>query len=241
MVVVPERFHGARVVLASDGLWDAATPKQASACVAKMHVQNAATALNKLAQSQKDNRDDITVLVIDMVRDENSKSGPFAVKPTRGDEKARLYYPFSKKAHDPLPSPSQRRAARQKARDDAIAMQAALECARKAEEAEAERSRVAAAASRESGGADNEGGWEQIGTKKKDPEPPAKNRVKDKKVQAENSQGTETHITDQGNRIWRGAADVSDETAKGQEARREKAAVRDRDPGRVHVGNRVNR
>lgn len=182
MVVVPERFHGARVVLASDGLWDAATPKQASTCVAKMHVQNAATALNKLAQSQKDNRDDITVLVIDMVRDENSKSGPFVVKPTRGDEKARLYYPFSKKAHDPLPSPSQRRAARQKARDDAIAMQAALECARKAEEAEAERSRVAAAASRESCGADNEGGWEQIGMKKKDPEPPAKNRVKDKKV-----------------------------------------------------------
>jgi len=187
--------------------------------VAKMHVQNAAAALNKLAQSQKDNRDDITVLVIDMVRDENSKSGPFAVKPTRGDEKARLYYPFSKKAHDPLPSPSQRRAARQKARDDVIAMQAALECARKAEEAEAERSRVATAASREADGADDEGGWEQIGTKKKDPEPPVKSRVKDKK--AKQKIVKEPKPTSQTKEIESGEAPLTAATKQQKDKKRE--------------------
>lgn len=138
MVLIPDRFHGARVVLASDGLWDAATPKQASACASKLNAQSAAAALNKLAQQQKDNRDDITVLVVDMLRDVGSKSGPFVVKPDHGGESAKLYFPFAKKAHDPFPLPSERREKRMHARLEAEARNAALEAARQIAEAEAE-------------------------------------------------------------------------------------------------------
>ena len=41
-----------RIVIASDGLWDAATPKMVSAETRKMNCQNAAAALVKLSQKQ---------------------------------------------------------------------------------------------------------------------------------------------------------------------------------------------
>jgi len=166
MVVIPDGFHGARLVLASDGLWDAATPKQASACGSKMNVQNCATALNKLAQSQKDNRDDITVLVVDLLHD-TTKSGPFITKPSAGEQKPRLYWPFSKKAHDPLPLPSERRALRKQARREREDTLAALEAIRKADEEEMERVRLEkeAAESRAKMEYMNSDGWEEAGSK----------------------------------------------------------------------------
>ena len=39
-----------RIVIASDGLWDTATPKMVSAETRKMNCQNAAAALVKLSQ-----------------------------------------------------------------------------------------------------------------------------------------------------------------------------------------------
>ena len=42
-----------RIVIASDGLWDAATPKMVSAETRKMNCQNAAAALVKLSQKAK--------------------------------------------------------------------------------------------------------------------------------------------------------------------------------------------
>ena len=184
MVIVPDRFPGARLLLASDGLWDAATPKQASAHASKMNTQNAAAALNKLAQMMKDNRDDITVLVVDMILEESKKAGPFAVKPERGSEKPVLYHPFSKKAHDPLPLPSERHAERKRIKDEEAAKQAALECARRAEEEEAmkaleERKEAERRAEAEA----EDQGWEEAntkGTKKKENES-KQHRVKDKK------------------------------------------------------------
>jgi len=174
MVVVPDRFHGARLLLASDGLWDAATPKQASAHATKMNAQNAAAALNKLAQMMKDNRDDITVLVVDMILEESKKAGPFAVKPEQGSEKPVLYHPFSKKAHNPLPLPSERHAERKRIKDEESAKQAAFECARRAEEEEAmkameERQEAERRAEAEA----EDQGWEEAnmkGPKKKEKE-----------------------------------------------------------------------
>ena len=187
MCVLPDRFHSARVVLASDGLWDAATPKQAVACGVKLNTQNAAAALNKLAQKQKDNRDDITVLVVDLLRDE-TMSTPFSVKPGNGDEKPVLHWPFAKKTHDPLPLASERRAAREKARDEAKAIAAALEAARKADELEAakllEASKADADKRRVEAEAD-EGAWESVGkvAEKKEPTFSKQNQKTDKKTQ----------------------------------------------------------
>ena len=173
MVVVPDRFHGARLVLASDGLWDAATPKQASACGSKMNVQNCAAALNKLAQSQKDNRDDITVLVVDLLHDDTTKSGPFMTKPSAGEQKPRLYWPFSKKAHDPLPLPSERRALREQARREREDALAALEAIRKAHEEEMERVRLEKEAAESKAKMEymNDDGWEEAGSKSNSAKP----------------------------------------------------------------------
>ena len=79
-VVVPDEQPGFRITLASDGLWDAATVKQAAQCSGKLATTAAAAALCKLAQKQKDNRDDITVLVIDCLADPTHKD-PFILKP----------------------------------------------------------------------------------------------------------------------------------------------------------------
>lgn len=184
MVLIPDRFHSARLVLASDGLWDAATPKQASACASKLNAQSAAAALNKLAQQQKDNRDDITVLVVDMLSEAGGKSGPFVTKPTHGEEKASLYFPFAKKAHEPFPLPSERRARRALARAEEEARRAALEHARQLAEAEAEAERLRVEAARaQAAREEEEDGWEPTGkgSKKKDIDRPVKPQNKEKK------------------------------------------------------------
>ena len=63
-LIVPDSQPGFRLVLASDGLWDAVTVKQAAQCGGKLGTGPCAAALCKLAQKQKDNRDDITVLAL---------------------------------------------------------------------------------------------------------------------------------------------------------------------------------
>jgi len=175
MCVLPTRFHSARVVLASDGLWDAATPKQAAACGVKLNTQNTAAALNKLAQKQKDNRDDITVLVVDLLRDE-TMSTPFSVKPGNGVEKPVLHWPFAKKTHDPLPLPSERRADRERVRNEARAISAAIETARKADELEAAKLLEASKAAEDKRRAEaeaDEGAWESVGKVVEKQEPAA--------------------------------------------------------------------
>jgi serine/threonine protein phosphatase PrpC len=79
-VVVPDEQPGFRITLASDGLWDAVTVKQAAQCAGRLATAAAAAALCKRAQKQKDNRDDITVLVVDALADPAHKD-PFQEKP----------------------------------------------------------------------------------------------------------------------------------------------------------------
>ena len=122
---VPDEQPGFRLVMASDGLWDAVTVKQAAACGAKLGTAPAAAALCKLAQKQKDNRDDITVVVVDALASVGHKD-PFVAKaPWRSEIKAR--WPLGHRKYDTVPSPSARRAAR----TDAAAREAAVEAARR--------------------------------------------------------------------------------------------------------------
>ena len=122
-VYVPDEQPGFRLVMASDGLWDAVTVKQAAACGAKLGTAPAAAALCKLAQKQKDNRDDITVVVVDALASVGHKD-PFVAKaPWRSEIKAR--WPLGHRKYDTVPSPSARRAAR----TDAAAREAAVEAA----------------------------------------------------------------------------------------------------------------
>ena len=130
-VYVPDEQPGFRLVMASDGLWDAVTVKQAAACGAKLGTAPAAAALCKLAQKQKDNRDDITVVVVDALASVGHKD-PFVAKaPWRSEIKAR--WPLGHRKYDTVPSPSARRAAR----TDAAAREAAVEAAAAAAAAEA--------------------------------------------------------------------------------------------------------
>ena len=128
---VPDEQPGFRLVMASDGLWDAVTVKQAAACGAKLGTAPAAAALCKLAQKQKDNRDDITVVVVDALASVGHKD-PFVAKaPWRSEIKVR--WPLGHRKYDTVPSPSARRAAR----TDAAAREAAVEAAAAAAAAEA--------------------------------------------------------------------------------------------------------
>ncbi|CAL6383790.1 unnamed protein product [Bathycoccus prasinos] len=106
-----------RIVVASDGLWDAATPKMVSAETRKMNCQNAAAALVKLSQRAKfDNRDDVTVVVVDLDYhddDEDVKAHPFVgCGPSNNSDEAspRPFWPLAAKGnrdpdeYDELPS-----------------------------------------------------------------------------------------------------------------------------------------
>jgi serine/threonine protein phosphatase PrpC len=106
-----------RIVVASDGLWDAATPKMVSAETRKMNCQNAAAALVKLSQKAKfDNRDDVTVVVVDLDYhddDEDVKAHPFVgCGPSNNSDEAspRPFWPLAAKGnrdpdeYDELPS-----------------------------------------------------------------------------------------------------------------------------------------
>ena len=79
-MIVPDEQPGFRITIASDGLWDAVTVKQAAQCAGRLATAAAAAALCKRAQKQKDNRDDITVLVVDALADPSHKD-PFQDKP----------------------------------------------------------------------------------------------------------------------------------------------------------------
>ena len=57
---------GGRIIIASDGLWDIATGKQAAKIVHMKAVQPACQLLVGTAQ-RKDSRDDITVTVVDVL------------------------------------------------------------------------------------------------------------------------------------------------------------------------------
>ena len=165
-VYVPDEQPGFRLVMASDGLWDAVTVKQAAACGAKLGTAPAAAALCKLAQKQKDNRDDITVVVVDALASVGHKD-PFVAKaPWRSEIKAR--WPLGHRKYDTVPSPSARRAAR----TDAAAREAAVEAAAAAAAAEAAAeaettprradARWADDAPGNAGAADDDEGWEEV-------------------------------------------------------------------------------
>ena len=79
---------GGRLILASDGLWDAMNPKAASASCRGADTAAAATALLRGAQKAKDNRDDITVAVVDVLPEPGARL-PLADAPQhRGGHRA---------------------------------------------------------------------------------------------------------------------------------------------------------
>ena len=63
---------GARIVLASDGLWDVLTGKSAAHRVRTVACSKAAARLRSVAKDQRD-RDDITVIVLDALDDANAR------------------------------------------------------------------------------------------------------------------------------------------------------------------------
>jgi serine/threonine protein phosphatase PrpC len=117
-VLLDRSILACRIVIASDGLWDAATPKMVSAETRKMNCQNAAAALVKLSQKAKfDNRDDVTVIVLDLDYhddDNDVKAHPFVgIAPSNNaDEPSpRAFWPLAAKGkarekdeYDELPS-----------------------------------------------------------------------------------------------------------------------------------------
>ena len=168
-VLIPDSQPGYRLVLASDGLWDAVTVKQAAQCGAKLGTGPCAAALCKLAQKQKDNRDDITVLVVDYLADARDKS-PLTNKPPWRTE-LEVRWPLGRRRYDPVQPASARRKARvdgdaeaervereaiDAARARAAADATAAANARRLAELEAyERSKASAL--------DGDDGWEEVG------------------------------------------------------------------------------
>ena len=176
-VVVPDEQPGFRITLASDGLWDAVTVKQAAQCSGRLATAAAAAALCKQAQKQKDNRDDITVVVVDALADPAHKD-PFILKPP-WKVAFKVKWPLrgapgkEPLADDPeLPPPSARARWRLEAgeREAAAAAAAAAEARERAEAAEAARradARAEEATRREIVTAagetrDDGGGWEEV-------------------------------------------------------------------------------
>ena len=170
--VIPDEQPGFRITLASDGLWDAVTVKQAAQCSGRLSTSAAAAALCKLAQKQKDNRDDITVVVVDALADPAHKD-PFQAKPP-WKVAFKVKWPLrgapgrAPLTDDPdVPPPSARARWRLEAAEREAAAAAAAEAeARERAEAEAEaRSAEARAADgvAASGEAwDDGGGWEEV-------------------------------------------------------------------------------
>ena len=141
-----------RIVIASDGLWDAATPKMVSAETRKMNCQNAAAALVKLSQKAKfDNRDDVTVVVIDLDYhddDDDVKAHPFVgCGPSTNSDEAtpRPFWPLATKGnrdpdeYDELPSERSEKVRKEIAEKIAMEKQREIEMERE----RLERERVA--------------------------------------------------------------------------------------------------
>ncbi|DBA81256.1 TPA: hypothetical protein ACH3X2_006882 [Trebouxia sp. C0005] len=81
-VALPRK--GARLIIASDGLWDAMNPKTAAHHVRGMQAGKAAGELVQAALKSKGLRDDITVLVIDAMPDDSFRLPPFLAKQNGG-------------------------------------------------------------------------------------------------------------------------------------------------------------
>ncbi|KAL0045273.1 hypothetical protein WJX82_002436 [Trebouxia sp. C0006] len=81
-VALPSK--GARLIIASDGLWDAVNPKTAAHHVRGMQAGKAAGELVQAALKSKGLRDDITVLVIDAMPDDSFRLPPFLAKQNGG-------------------------------------------------------------------------------------------------------------------------------------------------------------
>ena len=216
-VIVPDEQPGFRITIASDGLWDAVTVKQAAQCAGRLATAAAAAALCKRAQKQKDNRDDITVLVVDALADPSHKD-PFQTKPP-WKVKFKVKWPLrgapgkEPTLDDPVevPPPSARARWRLEApaREAAAAAAAAAEARERAEVAERRGARVGSAPGFLPNGADalNEalndgGGWEEVPSsgarsaaatplaspeKKKKKPPPPSNAGREKRGSAEAS------------------------------------------------------
>ncbi|DBA75361.1 hypothetical protein WJX77_001579 [Trebouxia sp. C0004] len=75
---------GARLIIASDGLWDAVNPKTAAHHIRGMQAGKAAGELVQAALKSKGLRDDITVLVIDAMPDDSCRLPPFLAKQNGG-------------------------------------------------------------------------------------------------------------------------------------------------------------
>ncbi|KAL3143652.1 hypothetical protein ABBQ38_002448 [Trebouxia sp. C0009 RCD-2024] len=75
---------GARLIIASDGLWDALNPKTAVHHVRGMAAGKAAGELVQAALKSKGLRDDITILVIDAMPDDSCRLPPHLAKPNGG-------------------------------------------------------------------------------------------------------------------------------------------------------------
>ncbi|KAK9830885.1 hypothetical protein WJX81_001707 [Elliptochloris bilobata] len=73
-VVLPAA--GARLILASDGLWDAVAPKTAAHHVRGLPASKAAMELVQLALKARGLRDDITVIVVDALPDPSARLPP---------------------------------------------------------------------------------------------------------------------------------------------------------------------
>ena len=172
-VLIPDSQPGYRLVLASDGLWDAVTVKQAAQCGAKLGTGPCAAALCKLAQKQKDNRDDITVLVVDYLADARDKS-PLTNKPPWRTE-LEVRWPLGRRRYDPVQPASARRKARvdgdaeaerveREAIDAARARAAAADAADATAAANARRLAELEAYERSKASAlDGDDGWEEVG------------------------------------------------------------------------------
>ena len=170
-LIVPDSQPGFRLVLASDGLWDAVTVKQAAQCGVKLGTGPCAAALCKLAQKQKDNRDDITVLVADYLAGGSDKS-PLTNRPPWKTE-LEVQWPLGRRRYDPAPCASARRSTRMEGEAEAErvereAIEAARARARDVDEttkANARRLAELEEYTRSKAGGIDDGGWEEVGGK----------------------------------------------------------------------------
>ena len=170
-LIVPDSQPGFRLVLASDGLWDAVTVKQAAQCGGKLGTGPCAAALCKLAQKQKDNRDDITVLVADYLAGGTDKS-PLTNRPPWKTE-LEVQWPLGRRRYDPAPCASARRSTRMEGEAEAErvereAIEAARARARDVDEttkANARRLAELEEYTRSKAGGIDDGGWEEVGGK----------------------------------------------------------------------------
>jgi serine/threonine protein phosphatase PrpC len=170
-LIVPDSQPGFRLVLASDGLWDAVTVKQAAQCGGKLGTGPCAAALCKLAQKQKDNRDDITVLVADYLAGGTDKS-PLTNRPPWKTE-LEVQWPLGRRRYDPVPCASARRSTRMEGEAEAErvereAIEAARARARDVDEttkANARRLAELEEYTRSKASGIDDGGWEEAGAK----------------------------------------------------------------------------